>query len=312
MINLLSLVDSRWILKFLLDSISAILKFCNTSDVKQPIIFKGSNHHISHRMTSYMKKADSITQLYSIEPCIIYLRSKQILKILKQYQSIENKIQLFEEHNLKLHKIAQILYKEFNPNCIYCFNNEIHLVFYRSLDKDIDLPFNGNMNLFINYACSLCSVEFSKLYNTNIIFTGRLSIFPQGPLEYETLNFLIWRQLNCKRNILQLLFTSYTITSLMDENTNTTIKTLQHEDINGIKTLQMFNIIKSKYPQLEHKIQQLCNGILIKKELSYMITEPRNNFDSGTSSLVTYKSINKPLHLNFDSNMQMYIRNMKL
>ena len=89
---------------------------------------------------------------------------------------------------------------------VFTFLNEIHLVFF--YNEEGNYIYDGNINKTITMMSSSISVNFCKQLHIRGIdldftFTGQIVEFDK---DYETLNYLIWRQNDCRRNTISLLY----------------------------------------------------------------------------------------------------------
>ena len=101
------------------------------------------------------------------------------------------------------------MYNKFDPVMIYAFNNEINLAFFYN-DNGED-RYDGNINKIltsiVSYASVLVSKELEKseIY-LDLVFDGH---FIEFDIDHEILNYFIWRQFDCKRNTITLLYKSF-------------------------------------------------------------------------------------------------------
>ena len=169
---------------------------------------------LEKRMKEIIKKDNGKT-CHSYKPHIVSLKSKILLNLINKvknetpYKSaIEDKIDLIEIINKILIDVSKKLYLKFDPTIIYTFHNEINIVFFYK--ENGECIYDGNMNKILTSIVSYASIVFSKELekyidnvNKEIVFDGHLIEFD---IDYETLNFLIWRQFVCKRNTISLLY----------------------------------------------------------------------------------------------------------
>jgi tRNA(His) 5'-end guanylyltransferase len=211
-------------------------------------------------MQSLVKEYNSDTfNVY--KPYIISLKSKQILEYLNcEKSSIHESIGVFNEYNKILLKVSKECYNKFNPSMIYTFNDEIHMVFYNILDY-ADL-YNGNINKTITIITSFATRVFTKEFmNSELDFDFTIGAkYVEFENNYEVLNYLIWRQLDCKRNNIITLY----------RYNNLDVKNMSLEDIRELllKYLQDINI---DYLELNY----LIYGNIIKKELVYIYSKDK-------------------------------------
>jgi hypothetical protein len=175
------------------------------------------NNTLEKRMKEIIKKDNGKT-CHPYKPYIVSLKSRTLLNLINKvknetskYKSvIEDKIDLIQMINTILINVSKKLYLKFDPTIIYTFHNEINLVFFYK--ENGECIYDGNMNKILTSIVSCASIVFSKEFEKNrvndvedldFIFDGHLIEFDK---DYETLNFLIWRQFVCKRNTISLLY----------------------------------------------------------------------------------------------------------
>lgn len=230
------------------------------------------------RMRELLLKYNS-DKFDSYLPYIISLKSKKILEYVnKRENSIEEKVDSWFEYNKLLINICKECYNRFNPTLIYTFNDEIHLVFYNNNNNNMYLEnINEKLTTIVSYVTYL--ITKSSKYE-NFSFYGK---YVQFNTQYETLNYLIWRQLDCKRNNTNELYRYYTQDSIISIEQK--IKKLEDNMIDEI----LHNIIY---------------GNILKKELIYI--EDKNK-DLVSRKVITNSNI--LFSNNFTENLQKYIYN---
>ena len=127
---------------------------------------------------------------------------------------------------------------------IYAFNDEIHMVFYNL--SDYPELYNGNKIKMLTTVSSFATRQFTKEFiSKNIDFEFTLNAkYVQFDIDYEILNYLVWRQNDCKRNNIITLYKYYNnnvncmslldITKKLDDNMPLEEKTLYEYDLNNI------------------------------------------------------------------------------
>jgi tRNA(His) 5'-end guanylyltransferase len=229
------------------------------------------------------------------QPYIVSLKSKEILEFINfSSTSIRDKINIWKNYNEILLNVSKACYNRFNPSMIYSFNDEIHMVFYNTSDYP-DL-YNGNINKTLTTMSSFATRVFTKefiKYNIEFDFTIGAKYAEFYP-EYETLNYLVWRQLDCKRNNIITLYRYF--------NSDVTCKSLDNVTQSLFHALSDLNIT---YAELDFCIY----GNVLKKEIVYVANKedkddisPRREFNVSHTSL----------HENFKENMVKYIQNTYL
>lgn len=166
---------------------------------------------LEKRMKRIIEK-DNGKKCHFYKPYIVSIKSRALLDLInkvnksKYKSSIENKIDLIEKINSILIDVSKKLYLKFDTTIIYTFHNEINLVFF--YNENGESIYDGNMNKILTSIISYASILFSKELEKHDIFLdftfdGHLIEFD---IDYEILNFLIWRQFECKRNTITLLY----------------------------------------------------------------------------------------------------------
>jgi hypothetical protein len=140
-------------------------------------------------------------RIHPYKPFVVSINARKLLKDLKKKTPIEDKVLQMNNHYQMMSQIAKGLYDYFDPTFIYYFNNEIHLVFYYDDNKYI---FNGNVNKLLTSISSYATMMATKVnpLNDDAFFTGTYIEFNK---DYETFNYIIWRQFDCYRNTMSVL-----------------------------------------------------------------------------------------------------------
>lgn len=245
-------------------------------------------YSIKTRMQELLKTYND-REFNSFQPYIVSLKSKEILEFLNfPSASIQDKINLLKNYNEILLNVSKQCYNRFNPSMIYTFNDEIHMVFYNTSDYP-DL-YNGNIHKTLTTMSSFATYFFIKefiKYNIDFEFTIGAKYVEFNP-EYETLNYLTWRQLDCKRNNIITLYKYI--------NSDVTHKSLDDVTQSLFHHLSDLNITHDE-------LQFLIYGNVLKKELVYVEHKedisPRKEFNTS----------HELLHENFKENLRKYILN---
>lgn len=208
---------------------------------------------------------------------VISLKSKKILKFLNFKNTFIQKINEFKIHNEILVCISKKLYKEFNPTLIYCFNDEIHLVF---ADCEKEESYNGNINKKLSCISTFASVLFTKEFLKQEIDLD-FCIIPKyvefkKDVQYELLNYIIWRQNDCLRNNLTTLYSYF------------------EKNLDNISIPQIAHAL-TNYPESTYITDQIMYGNLIK------------NDECDKSRGLFVENIHLTT-LNFSKNMKKYIK----
>jgi len=268
---------------------------------------------IQSRMKMLETRYNSET-CHPYKPHIFSLKSKNLLAYVNSLSNLDDKLSLFEKYNNILKNVCSKLYDRFDPTFIYTFNNEIHLVFY--YNDEGHFQYDGNLNKSLSKMTSYASIMMSKELqqnDINIDFTFECS-FVEFDIDYECLNYIIWRQLDCKRNITTLLYKCH-------KNDNSF-------NVNGLKLIDLENELYNNYS--EDKIKNLLYGIIVKKELvqneqseketnddKHICVSSKEGFEITKESNTLYnrKKITYQhfwLYENFSRTMKMYVINKLL
>ena len=270
---------------------------------------------LDERMKNLSNKYN--TKCHCYKPHVITMKSKQILSYMKSISrskmTFKEKQKYIKTLNDIIIDICKKIYKKYDPTLIYCFNNEINIVFfYKSNGNYI---FDGNVNSILTLLVSDITLQINKdnvldtLLNNvehskgtvpilkDIIFTG---MFIEFDKDYEILNYLIWRQMNCRRNTLSLFYKCI----------------YPNKSIDNINTENMKEILY----RMNINIDELLTGNVLKKMLYYKSVSDEKlhyNFENNTDDrgIITRKniSVNNILFSdNFKENFQKYIKNKVL
>lgn len=223
----------------------------------------------------------------SYSPYIVSLKSKDILEYINfPKHNITEQINVWSQYNTILQTVIRESYNRFNPTMMYAFNDELHFVFHNTSDY-MDV-YNGNitriMTTINSFVTRLFTREFIK-HGIDFEFTFNAK-YAQFSEEYEALNYVIWRQLDCKRN--------NTITLFKYFKNDTKYMNLEDVTQNLCHNLKDNNI---NYTDLS----DIIYGYVVKKELVYI--------EKG-SDIVTRKVFNVSntvLNDGFKENLHKYI-----
>ena len=205
------------------------------------------------RMSKRVKRYNG-NKCHPYKAHIVSLKSKELLKYINFICPISEKVEKLQMYNDILLCVAKSLYQRFDPSVIYCFNNEIHLVFFYN-DAGSFL-FDGDIMKTVTNIVSHVTSSFIKellvnSLNIDVHFTGTFVEFDK---DYEALNYIIWRQLDCTRNNTTLMYKCVNQSNIDQESTN-------NVTLDEMKTVieKMFG----KVPDFIH------NGNVVKKALVY-------------------------------------------
>lgn len=237
---------------------------------------------------------------HSYKPHIVTIKSKQILSHLKSISlsnlSFDEKRMQITELNDILIDVCKSIYITYDPHLIYSYHNEINIVFFYK--ENGNYLYDGNINTLLTNLVSYTTLKMNnKLQKINdlkeVIFTGKFVEFDN---DYEILNYIIWRQINCKRNTLSLFYKCL----------------YKNKDIDNIKITEMQNILHEK----DIKIDEFLTGNTLKKILYYKYSDfiifNENSKTDNEKDLITRKCIcvkNVYFSDNFNENFFKYIKN---
>jgi tRNA(His) 5'-end guanylyltransferase len=255
------------------------------------------------------------------KPHIVSLKSRKLLNYLNKITSFEKKFEMFENYNKIMENVCSKLYDRFDPHLIYTFNNEIHLVFY--FNDDGEFVYDGDINKTLTNVVSYASVIMTiELLNNNLeadfTFEGT---FTEFDVDYETLNYLIWRQSDCKRNIVNLLYKCYKndiyLEKLMKDYPDDLKIDLSPD---GKKVKDLEKLLNYYHPNYSEQLKNLSLGTIFKKKIiqktnndeivlshnknGFEITSKRLENNSERKELVNFTFC---LHDNFSEIMDTYI-----
>lgn len=237
--------------------------------------FKKLDGSIKYRMKYYLSKYNSNT-ISGEKPYVISIKSNELSHILKRLDNIEDKITKLRDYGNKMFRVVYKFYEKFDPTLVYCFNNEIHIVYnYEHCDtnKISNGNFGGNIHKLITSTCSFISSGFSREMQKDIIFTGTFVEFNQ---EYEVLNYLIWRQNDCIKNTISCLYKCNNVNKIQETNADITQKVCLNDMYNQIRKYNVDDLIlgdiyKKQIQKLEEKnevTQQILEkDIIVDKNL---------------------------------------------
>jgi len=159
---------------------------------------------IKIRMSKYINKNNK--KCHPFKPFVVSLKSRQILSYFNYLTSIDDKLKFIDKFNEIMITVSKKLYTQYDPHMIYTFHDEIHLVFF--YNENGNYLYSGDINKIITTLVSYTSIEMTKILtkrsiDLEFVYKGQ---FIQFDNDYEILNYIIWRQFDCKRNIITLLY----------------------------------------------------------------------------------------------------------
>jgi tRNA(His) 5'-end guanylyltransferase len=272
-----------------------------------------SGTKLDTRMRGYVKTHNH-KQCHGFKPFIVTLKSRGILNYLNGLAEFDDKVCQLETIQDVLFNASKGLYKIFDPNLIYTFENEINVVFFYN-DSGIYL-FDGNVNRLITSISSYMSIEvYKEMMKVGIDLDSSFSAqFVEFDIDYEVLNYLVWRQMDCRRNTITLLYKCMNIDAMLDGN----------HIIEKVRINNMIEDINEKYGKDKiGNLNHLLTGSVIKKYVFYKVSNKEwkktsnrksKKLDSkdNTEGIVTRKSVGVEHFFfsdNFKSNLQKYVIN---
>lgn len=239
----------------------------------------GENNPFTRRMKQLVKSFND-NQFHPYKCHILTLRSKELLKRVNKLEpTSKEQLEKLESMNEILVKVCKEMYNKTDPTFIFAFNNEINLVFFYSEYDKHSFVYNGNITKTITRMCSYASLAFYKEISEDVFFNCEYTEFD---VDYECLNYIIWRQSECFRNNATMLYKMYYVNA----------------DNIGLET-----ICDALCGIPENIDSRILYGNVIKKEIVYK--------DVG-DDLVTRKQFNVSsitLSENFKENLHKFVYN---
>jgi hypothetical protein len=259
--------------------------------------------NLDTRMRSYLYTHNS-KRCHGFKPFIITLKSKSILDYLNHLTNYDDKVKQLELVQQVFFNVSKSIYTKFDPNLVYTFENEINIVFFYN-DSGIFL-FDGNVNRLISTLASYTSIQvYKELLRSGVDLESSFSgQFIEFDIDYEVLNYLVWRQMDCRRNTITLLYKCVNIDDVLDGK-NVVEKIKIDDMISYINE----RVDKNKITNIEH----LLTGNIIKKYIFYKTRNNNNdNHNKINNEIVARKSVGVEHFFfsdNFKSNLQKYVIN---
>lgn len=232
---------------------------------------------LKNRMQDLIRKSNSDT-FDEYRYHIITVKSRDILKYINSdfSRNVKRMDAIFV-------KVAKESYDKFGAVLIYTFNNEINFVFDNE-NSCYNRNINKTLTSIVSYVTNRVTKElFNAGINMEMMFTGKFVEFEK---DFETFNYLVWRQCECYRN---------NILALAKENK---IETHQVTTKNLLASLEKANVEYDLY---------VLNGSTLKKELIYV--------EKDKPDLVTRSFFNVDYVIfsdSFSSNIRKYLYNKML
>lgn len=213
---------------------------------------------LSRRMKHYVDNHNG-KSCHPFKPHIISLKSKTMLNKINEVTDINTKLQLLKLYMDMMIDVSKVVYNRFDPHMMYMFNNELHLVFNYN-DEGIFL-YDGNIHKLITAICSRVTLEVNKRLPYEASFEATLTEFDK---DFETLNFLIWRQHDCKRNVSSLLYKC-----IMNDNEN--VDCLEEDPLHNVSLAEICNILTL----YGYECPEFVRGTILKKKLDDHTNRPQ-------------------------------------
>lgn len=262
------------------------------------------NDDLDIRMRDIVNSKNSL-KCHGFKPFVITLKSKTLMSYINRLTDYDSKIKELNEFQDILFKVSKKIYTKYDPHLIYTFQNEINVVFY--YNDDGNYIYDGNINKMITSMSSYVTMEFTKqLLKRNIdIDVYFFSQFVEFDIDYEILNYLVWRQMDCKRNTITLLYKCMYKDEFLDGT----------RCVENVSVTKMIELMSDKVRDNNN----LLIGNTIKKFLFYKIVkgkfDKKNVDDSGNVDgdiMVSRKSVGIEIVIfseNFKENLQKYVMN---
>jgi tRNA(His) 5'-end guanylyltransferase len=233
---------------------------------------------LKNRMKKTLMKLNS-GKCHYFKPHIVSIKSYQILNFLNTITTFDEKVKMLQVFQNILYESIKPLYKNCAPNMVYTFLDEVHLVFF--YNEHGNYMYDGNIHKIITMMTSSISINVCKQLQARGIdldftFTGKIVEFDK---DYETLNYLIWRQNDCRRNTMTLLHKCLHIDLFLENELDLNMKLseikkdmdkiLEHDIETLLVNLLRGNIVK-KHCQIYYKIQADENDVMVTRNTLYI------------------------------------------
>lgn len=245
-------------------------------------LVKKRKNNIENRMKKLYGKVNR-QACDPFKPHVIALKSVEFLKLINEESTFQEKRKALGVYQQILGNVSRAIIQRFDPTMVYTFNNEINVVFY--VNEYGDVLFGGQILKLVTNIASFASVVLQKeLSSSQCIFEGSFYEFDK---DIEVANFLVWRQMDCYRNNVSLMYKC--LNGVKD------VTGLKHKDV--VEELKHGDFEMDKF---------ITNGTILKKQLFYKHKD---------DTLVARKNIAEAYDLfsdNFDEMYHKYILNKVL
>ena len=259
------------------DSLSSLGKFKDTLDTRM------------RRMVKYYNS----DKYHGFKTVIVTLKSKRLMQYINHLGEFKDKVaDLYTIQDI-MFRVAKCIYKEYDPHVIYTFGNEIDVVFHYN-DRG-DFVYDGNIHKTLTSLASIASIETYRLLresgiNLDCYFTAHSIEFD---VDYEPLNYLIWRQMDCRRNMVTLLYKCLHVDSVLDGK----------YDVENMKIKDMIGYLdNTRGIDVENDLREILTGNIVKKYM-FQIKREESKFVSRRSVGVDHFYFSD----NFKQTWQRYI-----
>lgn len=223
------------------------------------------------RMKKLVSKWNSY-KIHPYKPTVVNLTSHDLLKFVNSLTSYEDKILFFNKWNSVYKNVCEKLYNKFGPSMIYYFNDEINIVFYHNDYGEV--WGNGNLHKLISsissYASSLLKSELYKNeIDLDFCFNCKLVQFDD---KYETLNWMVWRQSDCRKNTIALLYKCYHL-NFTERGGSLYLNEILNAKVNGVKTINLENYLYENVDNVQ-ELKKLILGNILKKQICVISNDP--------------------------------------
>lgn len=253
---------------------------------------------LQDRMRRQVKKYDY--HIHPYKPFVLTVKCEKLLFFVNHVTTLQEKLVFLTKIKEILLNVSKQLYDCYSPHMIYTFNNEIHLVFF--YNDHGRYMYNGSLNKHATKISSHASLLFMQEMIKHHLTLSCIctSYGVEFDKDYEILNYVIWRQHDCKRNNISLIYKCY--------------KNNEEEDVlNNKSSSDLYLELKG----IEVPDFVFC-GVILKKQLVYKLVKDTKahlleGFVSDNGDLLAkrkeFAEESFQLDKNFKENLQKYIVN---
>jgi hypothetical protein len=232
------------------------------------------SQNLDERMNEMIHKMNG-KQFHPYKVHIVTLRSKQILRYLNKTMSIDEKQQQIDNYYAKMMPVISKCSNEFDPTFVYICNDELHFVFY--YNDEGEFRYNGNIHKTMSSITSYVSIQVAKVFPEIDYFYYKTKVI-EFDKDYESLNYLVWRQTNSTNNNFQIFYKCL----------------YPNNDMTNLNTSEIhFELMKTKIDLLSFTN---LYGVAVKRRLtsgfSFSSFDMTNDFDLVFKTYFEQKTIN--------------------